>query len=80
MPPNRRFRTVLLLTAALILAACCGPVRAEELPRVPTPDADAARLVEEVMRKAGGNDGESLGEWTRDVIERALGRAGETAR
>ena len=29
------------------------------------------------MRRAGGDD---LGEWTRDVIERALGRAGETAR
>ena len=29
------------------------------------------------MRRAGGD---GLGEWTRDVIERALGRAGETAR
>ncbi len=80
MPPNRRFRTVLLLTAALVLTACCGPVRAEELPRVSTPDEDAGRLVEEVLRKADGNDGETLGEWTRDVIERALGRAGAAAR
>ena len=80
MPPNRHFRTVLLLTAALVLAACCGPVRAEELPRVSSPDEDAGRLVEEVLRKADGNDGETLGDWTRDVIERALDRAGAAAR
>ena len=44
------------------------------------PDADAARLVEDVLRKAGGNDGESLGAWTRSIVERALERAGGTAR
>ena len=43
-------------------------------------DADAARLVEEVLRKAGGDDGESLGAWTRSILDRALERAGETAR
>ena len=53
------------------------PVRADE---TATANPDAARLVEDVLRKAGGNDGESLGEWTRDVIERALRRAGGTAR
>ena len=73
-------RHVLVLASVLVLAACCGPVRADEPPRASTSDEDAARLVEQVLHKAGGNDGESLGEWTRDVIERALGRAGETAR
>ena len=73
-------RHVLVLASVLVVAACCGPVRADEPPRASTSDKDAARLVEQVLRKAGGNDGESLGEWTRDVIERALDRAGETAR
>ena len=46
----------------------------------PPPDTGAARLVEEVLRKAGGNDPDALGAWTRSVIDRALDRAGETAR
>ncbi len=72
--------TVLFLTALLLAAGWSGTLRAEELPRPPTPDADAGRLVEDVLRKAGGNDGESLGAWTRSIVERALERAGETAR
>ena len=41
-------------------------------------DAEARRLFEDVL---GGADGDgSLGEWSRSVIERALGRAGENAR
>ncbi len=73
--------TVLFLTALLLLAAGrAGTLQGEELPRAPAPDADAARLVEEVLRKAGGNDAESLGAWTRSIVERALERAGETAR
>ena len=67
------------LFAALLAAGVPDPVRAEE-PGTADPDADAARLVEEVLRNAGANGEGSLGEWTRDVIERALGRAGETAR
>ncbi len=76
LPP----RNVLSLAAVLVLAAGIGLARADGKPPAATPDADAARLVEEVLRKAGGNDGESLGEWTRDVVERALGRAGAAAR
>ena len=79
----RRFRqvpTVLFLTGALLAAGWFGPVRADELPFASTPDEDAARLVEEVLRKAGGNGADSLGEWTRDVIEGALDRAGGAAR
>ena len=76
LPP----RNVLPLAAALVLAAGIGLARADGKPPAGNPDADAARLVEDVLRKAGGNDGESLGAWTRDVIERALGRAGSTAR
>ena len=73
-------RHVLVLASVLVVAACCGPVRADEPPRASTPDEDATRLVEDVLRKAGGNDGESLGDWTRSIIDRALERAGETAR
>ena len=79
----RRFRqvpTVLFLTALLLAAGWSGTLRADEMPRAGTPDADAARLVEEVLRKAGGNDGESLGAWTRSIVGRALERAGENAR
>ena len=75
----RRFRqapTVMFL-AALLLAACWfGSVQADELPRAPTPDEDAARLVEDVLRKAGNDE---LGEWSRSILDRALKRAGEAA-
>ncbi len=70
----------LFLTALLLAAGWFGTLRAEELRRTPASEADAARLVEDVLRKAGGNDGESLGAWTRSIIGRALERAGETAR
>ncbi len=67
------------LLAALLATGLPDPVRADESGTA-DPDADAARLVEDVLRKAGGNDGESLGEWTRSIVERALRRAGEIAR
>ncbi len=79
----RRFRqapTVLFLTALLLAAGWPGMPRAEEMPRAADPDRNAARLVEEVLRKAGGNGGESLGSWSRSIIGRALERAGESAR
>ncbi len=80
MTRNTGVRIAFLLTAALGLAGCCGPAWAEESPRASTPDTDAARLVEDVLRKAGGDDGESLGAWTRSILDRALERAGGTAR
>ena len=70
------FRTALLLTAMLALGACACPVRAGEMPAA-GPEAEASRLVEEVLRKADDGD---LGEWTRSIIDRALKRAGESAR
>ncbi len=70
------FRTALLLTAMLALGACACPARAGEMPAA-GPEAEASRLVEEVMRKAGDD---SLGAWTRSIIDRALKRAGESAR
>ncbi len=70
------FRTALLLTALLLLGACACPARAGEMPTA-GPKAEASRLIEEVLRKAG--DG-NLGEWTRSIMDRALERAGETAR
>ena len=71
------FKAVFLLSVALLLGACACPVRADERPQAGAPEADAGRLVEEVLRKAGGDD---LGVWTRDVIDRALDKAGKTAR
>ena len=72
--------TALLLTALLLLGACACPARADERPRTATPEADAGRLVEEVLRKVGGEGEDSLGEWTRSIMDRALERTGETAR
>ena len=80
--PMRRFQqvpTALLLAGMVLAAGCLDPVRADEM-RVRTPDADARRLAEEAMRKAGGNDRESLDAWSRSVIDRALERARGTAR
>ena len=60
----------------LLLGACACPARADEMPAA-GPEAEASRLVEEVLRKAGDGD---LGEWTRSIMNRALKRAGESAR
>ncbi len=69
-------RTALLLTAMLLLGACACPTRAGEMPTAGA-ETEASRLVEEVLRQAGDGD---LGEWTRSIMDRALERAGETAR
>ncbi len=61
--------------AGFMLLAVC-PARADEIPTA-SPEAEASRLVEKVLRKAGDSD---LGEWTRSIMDRALERAGETAR
>ena len=74
LPPT--LRTALLLTALLLLGACACPARAGEMPAA-GPKAEASRLVEEVLRKAGDGD---LGAWTRSIMDRALERAGEAAR
>ena len=78
--PMRSFRqapTVLFLTGMLLAACWFGSAQADELPRASTPAADAARLVEDVLRKAGSDD---LGDWSRSILDRALKRAGEAAR
>ncbi len=67
-------QAAILLTGMFVLGAC--PARADEMPTA-GPGAEASRLVEEVLRKAG--DG-ALGEWTGSIMDRALERAGETAR
>ena len=64
------------LLAAVLAAGLPDPVRAEGTGTA-DPDADAARLVEEALRKAGSDD---LGEWSRSILDRALKRAGEAAR
>ena len=74
--PSPTLRTALLLAVILLLGACACPARADEMPTA-GPKAEASRLVEEVLRKTGGGD---LGAWTRSIMERALDRAGETAR
>ena len=74
MTRNPRSRTAVVLAAALFLAGCCRPAMAQE---TPSPEASARDLAAEVLRKAGDGD---LGTWTRSVIDRSLGRAGEAAR
>ena len=80
MIPHTVSRTVLILAAALLLAACCRPALAQEMPprEAPSsPEASARELAAEVLRKSGNGD---LGDWTRSVIDRALERAGAAAR
>ncbi len=79
MTRSRQGFVAVLLAASLLAAGPPDPVRADGTGTA-SPDADAARLVEEVLRKAGGNGGDSLGSWSRSIIDRALERAGETAR
>ena len=66
-----------VLACAVLLAACCYPAHAGESGR--SAEERARALADEVLRKAGGGDAESLGAWTRSVIERALERTGEAA-
>ncbi|MDE0703425.1 MAG: type-F conjugative transfer system pilin assembly protein TrbC [Rhodospirillaceae bacterium] len=77
---DRRIRLAAGIAGLLVLGACACPARADETPRAAAPETDAGRLVEEVLRRAGGDGEGSLGAWTRSVIERALDKAGETAR
>ena len=79
MTPVRRGFVAVFLAASLLATGPANPVRADGTGTA-GPDANAARLVEDVLRKAGGNDGESLGAWTRSILDRALERAGESAR
>ena len=73
---NRRLRIAAGIASLLVLGACACPARADD--RQSGDAAASARgLAEEVLRKAGGDD---LGAWTRSVIDRALDKAGETAR
>ena len=67
------------LLAVLLVAGASDPSRADDTGTA-SPDADAAQLVEEVLRGAGGNGEDSLGKWTRSILDRALGRAGQAAR
>ena len=64
--------------SVFLLGACACPARADE----PAPEAgDSVRdLAAEVLRKAGGKGDDGLGDWTRSIVDRALKRAGETAR
>ena len=75
-PLNRTGRAVAGFACALLAAGWSGPALGDERPA----DVDAEKLVEEVLRKAGGNDWDSLGAWSRSIVERALERAGGTAR
>ena len=73
---GRPLRIAVGVAGLLLLGACACPARASEMPTA-GPGAEVSRLVEEVLRKAGDGD---LGEWTRSIMDRALERAGETAR
>ena len=77
--PGRRAGPSVLgvLVCAVLLAACCHPAHAGESGR--SAEEQARALAGEVLRKAGDGDADSLGAWTRSVIERALDRAHGTA-
>ena len=62
------------LACTLMVTGCCRAAHAQATP--PSPDELARDLAAEALRKAGDDD---LGDWTRDVIGRALGRAGRAA-
>ena len=61
---------------ALLLSSCCRPAWAEE----PPADAAARTLADEVLRRAGSGAEDGLEAWTRSILERALERAGDSAR
>ena len=65
------------LAGLLALAVCCGPALADEAPH--SPEDQARNLADEVLRRAGSPGPDSLGDWTKSVIGRALERAGEAA-
>ena len=71
---TRTGRILAGLVCVPLLAALCRPVLAEGPP--PAAGEEARDLAAEVLREAG--DG-GLGEWTREVIGRALERAGKAA-
>ena len=78
---RRRFlATAFPLACALVLAGCCLPARAGE-PAVDafSPDERARALVDEVLRQAGSDGPDGLGDWTRSVMDRALDRASRAA-
>ena len=82
LPPLNRRNAVRPAGAAfgiaclLLASACACPARADDNPAAGA-EADASRLVEEVLRRTGGGD---LADWTRSIMDRALERAGEAAR
>ena len=74
MTTNHVHPIAALTASILLVAAGWTPVRAQESP--PPPETQARDVAAEVLREAG--DG-GLGEWTREVIGRALERAGKAA-
>ena len=63
------------LVCLFLTGACVCPARADEAPA--SPESQARDLAAEVLGKAGDGD---LGAWSRSIVERALGRAGEASR
>ena len=66
---------VVALACAFLLAGCCRFALADE----PSAEDRARSLADEVLRRAGSDGGDGLGRWTREVLERALGRAADTS-
>ena len=65
------------LATVLVLTVCCGPALAGEPP--PSSEDQARTLTDEVLRRTGSPGPDSLGDWTKSAIGRALERAGEAA-
>ena len=64
------------LAGVAVLALCAVPALAGE--PAPSAESQARDLAAEVLERTGGG-AESLGGWSRSVIERALERAGDAA-
>ncbi|MYI67624.1 MAG: type-F conjugative transfer system pilin assembly protein TrbC [Boseongicola sp. SB0673_bin_14] len=79
MTRTRKSAVPALLAVLLAAADGIGPAGADDASTA-DPEADAAHLVDEILNRREGDGGESLGEWSRGIVERALERAGETAR
>ena len=65
-------KSVCVLACAMLAAGCCRGAVADEAPA----GDEAQHVVDEVVRRAGSGEADGLGEWTRELLGRALERAG----
>lgn len=74
---NRIASFLIAASTCALLAACCRPAVADDSVRAA--EGPARALADEVLRRAGSDDEDGLGEWSRSIVDRALERAGGAA-